>query len=385
MGRGRARLVWSGVDTLELSSRAPLGSAVVERLRALRAIRGRQEVVTYAGETFRVERKRGRLGAIRLVGETMTVAVRPDAQGQRPRVVFEIGALALACHEADAVVERARAVLACLSPSPAGAPELHVSRIDLAADVQGWTVRPTDLKRFCTRARRIREWDGPTTFTGFTFGKGAIQVRIYDKIRKSEKDGEAWQRERWTASPRHRPGAPVWRVEFQLRREGLMSHALTQPRVRLDTWEQVRPALRSLWTTLTERWLSYRLPRTGKSRRRYAPAWREVMDAFAGRAGPNPAPTLHRVAQRVSARSREPDLDRMALRETARRMWLAGDDRTLEHELGAVLDGVRTRVLASPGAARNAVTRHLANFRSGERGGVESTSVEHRREGGWAA
>jgi hypothetical protein len=91
------------------------------------------------------------------------------------------------------------------------------------------------------------------------------------------------------------------------------------------------------------------------------------MDAFEGYAGPGPAPELHRVAQHVSARSREADLDRMALRETARRMWLAGDGRTLERELTAVLGDVRTRVLASPRAALKTVMRHLAAFRSSER------------------
>src|SRR5262249_16961977 len=44
MRRGRARVVWSGVDTLELSSRAPLSPAAIDGLRAVRPTRGRSDV-----------------------------------------------------------------------------------------------------------------------------------------------------------------------------------------------------------------------------------------------------------------------------------------------------------------------------------------------------
>ncbi len=388
MGRARARVVWSGADTLELFSRAPVSAVEVERLRALRAAgvkRKRPEVVVYAEEAFEIALRQGRHAALLLRSETMTVAISPDARGQRPRIVFELGALPLACLGADAAAERARAVLACLSPSQAGAPVLHVSRVDLAADVQGWAVRSADLKRFHTRVRRVREHDGTRGFTGFVFGKKALLARVYDKTAEIAETGKAWLPDRWAKSGRYRPGPPVWRIEYQLRRQALSSFARHDDRTRLDTWEQVRTAIPSLWRTLTMDWLSIRLPRTGKTRRRYAPVWNEVIEAFANRPGSGSEPSLYRVAQRTAARANEAGLDRLILREVAVRRWLSGNEDPVGRVARSVLDDAWRRIAASPRKAREVVSRRLAAFRSAEGATAPAAAGGVERGDGWAA
>jgi hypothetical protein len=158
-----------------------------------------------------------------------------------------------------------------------------VSRIDLTADVQGWTVKPQHLKRFHTRAKGVCLYDGTQRFTGISFGKRTLVARIYDKTVEIATSHKDWLPEVWSRSACYRAGAPVWRIEFQLRREALTSRARSSDGARLDTWEQVRSAIGTLWQGLTSSWISLRLPRTGKTRRRYARAWRPIIDEpFAG-------------------------------------------------------------------------------------------------------
>jgi hypothetical protein len=308
MSRPVPRIVGYGVDSLELFSRAPLDPAQLDVLRARRAaaLQGRSAEVDYAGELFQVAPRRGRHGALLLRGDNMAIALRPDARGLRPCIVVDLRAVFLADVGPDVAAEAARAVIEQLTvPSPASRPML-VSRIDLAADVQGWALRPAHLARFHTRGKRVREWDGTRTFTGFTFGKRPRLARIYDKTAEIAVSGKSWVVDAWSRSGRYRPGAPVWRVEFQLRREALRTRARARDGMPLDTWEEVRSAIGTLWCELTSDWLSIRLPRTGRTRRRYAREWQPIMaEPFQGTAWAGAREPLRPVVARTQPRSND--------------------------------------------------------------------------------
>ena len=109
--------------------------------------------------------------------------------------------------------------------------EAVCSRVDVYADFQGWVPRPHDYERFVTRSRRNTSHiaihrDG-RHFTGFTFGRDAIVARLYDKTAEIAHTGKDWMREIWGA--RLDPSKPVWRMEFQLRREVLAECSLQKP------------------------------------------------------------------------------------------------------------------------------------------------------------
>lgn len=127
----------------------------------------------------------------------------------------------------------------------------RVSRIDVAIDTDEIQFTEEDRGRFVTRARHraaysTEEWveespdetnEEDTTaiyhrgeeFTGLTFGKGSILVRIYNKWIEVSKSGsykhaklffsDIWKEAGWDTTK------DVWRIECQLRREAL--HALT--------------------------------------------------------------------------------------------------------------------------------------------------------------
>jgi hypothetical protein len=147
--------------------------------------------------------------------------------------------------------------------------EALCSRVDIYADFQGWVPRPHDYERFVTRSRR-NTWhiaihhDG-RQFTGFTFGRDAIVARLYDKSAEIAHSGKDWMCAVW--GDRLDPSIPVWRIDFQLRREVLADCRLSEPEEVL----RKRQALR----TYATKWLSLRSPRPGERRTRWpvASAW----------------------------------------------------------------------------------------------------------------
>ena len=152
------------------------------------------------------------------------------------------------------------------------------SRVDIYADFQGWVPRPSDYDRFVTRSRRntshIAIHHDGRRFTGFTFGRDAIVARLYDKTAEIAHTGTDWMREIWGA--RLDPMKPVWRMEFQMRREVLAECSLQEP-------EDVLQKRQDLWTYATG-WLSLRSQRRAARRARWsvADAWVQLSRAKLG-------------------------------------------------------------------------------------------------------
>ena len=176
---------------------------------------------------------------------------------------------------------------------------LGVSRLDLYCDFQGWVPAAGDLDRIICRAARrsLFEVPGQThlvgrRFSGFTFGKGDVVCRIYDKTLLMASRGEHWQEEVWLDRD---SDLPVWRLEFQLRRRALR-------RFSLETLEQAQDARHYLWQYLTE-WISLREPGVDGNRSRWkeASSWSALRSAQLG----SPSSPL------VPARRREASQERL--------------------------------------------------------------------------
>ena len=166
------------------------------------------------------------------------------------------------------------------------------SRVDIYTDFQGWVPRPHDYDRFVTRSRRNTSHlaihhDG-RQFTGFTFGRDAIVARLYDKGAEIAHSGKDWMRTVW--GDRLDQLRPVWRLEFQLRREVLAECSLQEPEV-------VVQKRQDLWTYATQ-WLSLRSPQPGERRTRWplASSWMQLASASLG------TPQSSLVRQRIRKR-----------------------------------------------------------------------------------
>jgi hypothetical protein len=103
---------------------------------------------------------------------------------------------------------------------------VRLSRVDLHADWQGGWVPSAELGeglQFIKPARvKWHAYHDGTIFTGFVFGSGSILARLYNKSRQArQRHDDAYaalvnERNPGTVDPTQ----DVWRLEFQIRREG---------------------------------------------------------------------------------------------------------------------------------------------------------------------
>ena len=305
--RGRAaavessgvRVVAHGIDTLHLSSWCPVSEDARRRLDGLRGLAEAHDVVIGSGDLRWSLAPHGRPGGYRylLDGPACAVALRGrDLDGQ-PSAFVEIRAGYL--WRLGPVRAVARILEALRAWAPRGAewpPRVTVSRIDLAADVQGWQpsgveltapigTAPAWVSRTVSRTRSAEPVKGGTKrardlgadalhlrgrrFTGYSFGAGDLLARIYDKTAEIRKSGKRWCGAIWLAGGAD-PSLPVWRVEYQLRGDTLreLVIAVTDPRLQavaacVTDWGIVRQGLDGLWSYLTTReagrgWLDLR-------------------------------------------------------------------------------------------------------------------------------
>jgi hypothetical protein len=157
--------------------------------------------------------------------------------------------------------------------------EAKCSRLDLHCDWQGgWspTLREAENRQFIKPGRV--KWDPRlegNRCTGYEFGKGKVHARIYNKTLRAREQHDTWYftllESKWGCV--YDPTVNVWRLEFQLARDGVRGFRLyTKPEVTdpddvvraeieaedLPHVGSVRKALHwagELWRYLTRRWL----------------------------------------------------------------------------------------------------------------------------------
>jgi len=112
---------------------------------------------------------------------------------------------------------------------------VRLSRVDLHADWQGGWQPSAELGsslRFIKPARvKWHAYHDGGTFTGFVFGSGAIVARIYDKsLQARQRSDDAYVALLTERSPQpFDPERAIWRLEYQLRREGATGFRLYAP------------------------------------------------------------------------------------------------------------------------------------------------------------
>jgi hypothetical protein len=154
-------------------------------------------------------------------------------------------------------------------------PDVVTSRVDVYADTQGWNLGLADLQRFVCRGRgrrafveREQVFASGRRLTGFMWGRAAIVARLYDKTAEIERRGTSWLPDLWAERDTDRP---VWRLEFQFRRDVLVEFGLR-------TVDEVLAGAQDLWRYGTTDWLTLRTPTEDARERRWPvdPLWREV-------------------------------------------------------------------------------------------------------------
>lgn len=181
------------------------------------------------------------------------------------------------------------------------------SRLDLFIDWQGgWHPAYTegDERHFVKRSHadvNRRSTDGRVT--GYEIGSGIVRARIYNKTVQTKKAHIEWHAALLSArnGARYDPSLDVWRLEFQLRREGIKGFKLyAKPEMSdpdqvieaelaaedLPHIHSVKKALHwsgHLWQYLTRHWLRLTLPNDTTNRGRWPehPTWTTLRTGFA--------------------------------------------------------------------------------------------------------
>lgn len=154
------------------------------------------------------------------------------------------------------------------------------SRCDLCADLVipgGFTLDFLLSHRVPKQVKHRHHMSGEALET---FYHGAhtspIQLRIYDKRLEIAKGKTKWWFYKiWGVDIE----TPVWRMEFQLRREILKQSGV-------NTMDDLQARAGGLWKYLTTEWCSFRLPDDANTSRRTVHPWWKAVQAQADRFGP---------------------------------------------------------------------------------------------------
>ncbi|MAU41082.1 MAG: hypothetical protein CMF31_05625 [Kordiimonas sp.] len=144
-----------------------------------------------------------------------------------------------------------------------------VSRVDLAFDFHLPEMDFT-AESFVTRAKKDAQWRDSGKVQTFVMGKGAIVVRVYDKVAEIEQQSQKyWFYDLWGQK------AEVWRVEFQVRKDKLKA-------IGINRLEDLRAFKGDLLRELATQHTSLRLPTGDQNRSRwpYHPLWMALLEAI---------------------------------------------------------------------------------------------------------
>lgn len=135
---------------------------------------------------------------------------------------------------------------------PVGEPT--ISRVDLFVDFTfSINLERLERRHWVGRSRDIATFSKGGEFTGWAIGLGGrIVCRLYDKTLEIIRSGKEYLKPLWHQAG-WQPPAPVYRLEYQLRREVLGQFSL-------NTLQDLLQSLSSLWAHLTREWLRLTLP-----------------------------------------------------------------------------------------------------------------------------
>jgi hypothetical protein len=274
-----------GVDSLYLSYSGELLPEVQTRLNALKEMAQsrdpeKQALAQYpvAGHTFEVKDKGAR--NFPFILEDGSYRIQLSKGGKVPVAYVKVSAVFLA-HVGPAEAERRLyAILVELCKLESSA---QVSRIDLFADFVWTGSFDWDRTAWVTRASAIDNYSESGTFTGWVIGRGGVMLaRLYFKSLQAKKTGQDYLLSLWREAGRT-ADEPVWRLEFQIKRDVLSD-------MRLGDLHGTLANLSGLWAYGTGEWVRLAIPQDGdqtRSRWPLHPLWGYLSEIdWQGNGGP---------------------------------------------------------------------------------------------------
>jgi hypothetical protein len=349
----------AGADTIEFSFDGGVSDAMweaLERERETAEMLLKERRCVHVPEWLNAQiHPTGARGGYRFLLETPEFAIKLlRGVPNRPPIYIEMRAFGLHTHaggELAAVEDTCRYIREVLladqdqrwAQQAISADTARCSRLDLYIDWQGgWHpdfAAGGDERCFVKRVHAdVARHSVNGQVTGFDIGKSAVRARIYNKSVEMHKAKQEWYPQLLAArnGERFDPAFDLWRLEFQLRREGVKGFRLyakpemSDPDAVIDAEleaedlphiHSVRKALHwsgRIFAYLTKYWLRLVVPTDDPNRGRWPehPTWAALRDGFQKMAMRG-APALPEDARELVRTSRYSGyrrlLDRMAV------------------------------------------------------------------------
>ncbi|MEO6983492.1 MAG: hypothetical protein ABI072_10320 [Edaphobacter sp.] len=284
-----------GVDSLYLSFTGAIDPKLALYLQEckLRAQSSNEEVISLGGirigdhQFIVLPRGRGRFAFV-LEDNWFSIQLSNTSGGMLPLAMVQVRSEYLTAVGPEEAIRTISALVNGLGTVD-GAPRL--SRIDLYADFS------TDLDltaipggHWVKRSKKRTIHEECDQVTGISFGSGnEVSARLYDKTRELAKSGKFYMKPLW-AEQGWEEGQTVWRMEFQIRREGL-------PEPMKGSALDALPLSANLWRYLCDEWLRLAIPSVSDETRTRWPV-HPLWVAMAGIWAVDPlAPPLTRVTK----------------------------------------------------------------------------------------
>lgn len=247
-----------GVDSLYLSFQGGIDPDLAVCLQdcKLKAQASNEHFVSMAGiglgdhQFMVLPRGRGRFAFV-LEDNWFSIQLSNASAGVMPLALVQIRSEYLTAVGPDEAIATITALVSDMGKVN-GPPKL--SRIDLFADFcTDYDMAAFPGRDWVKRSKKRSIHEEADEVTGISFGSGnEVSARLYDKTRELLKSGKdymrpLWAREGWDGREQ------VWRVEFQVRREGL-------PEPMLGSAAEALSLNGNLWRYLCSEWLRLAVP-----------------------------------------------------------------------------------------------------------------------------
>lgn len=246
-----------GVDSLYLSYRGDLFPKVVKRLDTLKQLAQStnpkevgQAQYASSGHIFEVRDRGSKVYQYVLDDGAFRIQLAKPG-GTAPMAYIKVSAEYLANYGPE---QAERTLFEILSEMGDIRDRAQVSRVDLYVDfessenMESWT-----RDAWVTRAGRINSYAVGGSFSGWSVGLGGhLGARLYNKVLEIAQSGKQWVLPLWLAQG-WKPLDPVWRLEFEFKREFLIQK-------NLRSLSDVLEHCDGLWSYATTEWLRLTLP-----------------------------------------------------------------------------------------------------------------------------
>lgn len=251
-----------GVDSLYLSFAGAIDPRLAVDLQRYKELAqsSNENIQALAGITVgdhrlaTMPRGRGRFAFV-LEDNWFSLQVSNASAGVLPLAVVQIRSEYLTAVGPEEAVRVASALVDGLRAPDAPPPEPpKISRIDLFADFEtNLDLTALPGSHWVKRSKKRSIHEECDQVTGIAFGAGnEVSARLYDKTRELLKSGKDYLKPLW-ATKGWNGTEPVWRMEFQIRREGL-------PVQMLGPAADALARSGDLWRYLCDDWLRLAVP-----------------------------------------------------------------------------------------------------------------------------